>query len=252
MQGEILYHLACATLGEIFNPGMLNPTDTVASWSWVVLVAIPPKFPQFVCLNKYFTVPVKSEKLLCEEFLAKCVCILDLFSLPPTALKVSVTGPPCRYSHPCQADLQLTAQLTKLQALGVAVSTRCTYQPGVKQYLDFCAEYKISPLPASETTLRYFCAHLSALTSYPTIKVYLAGIRLLHIADPTKEAPLLHYLCTAIRRSQSTPPKKRQPITVSLLKIMEKELFRSNPPFKRQVSLLGSFHLGLLWLSEGE
>ena len=63
---------------------------------------------------------------------------------------------------------------------------------------------------------------------------------------------MLHYLCTAIRRSQSTPPKKRQPITVSLLKIMEKELFWSNPPFKRQVSLLGSFHLGLLWLSEGE
>ena len=110
----------------------------------------------------------------------------------------------------------LTAQLTKLQALGVAASTRCTYQSGIKIYLDLSTEYKISPLPASETILRYFCAHLSASTFYPTIKVYLAGIRLLHIdngfADPTKEAPLLHYLYTAIRHSQTTPPKKRQPI----------------------------------------
>ena len=112
-------------------------------------------------------------------------------------------------------------------------------------------------MPASETTLRYFCAHLSALTSYPTIKVYLAGIRLLHIengfADPTKEAPLLHYLCTAIRRSQSTPPKKRQPITVSLLKIMEKELFRSNLPSRDKSAYWAAFILafyGFLRASE--
>ena len=43
-----------------------EPSDTVASWSWVVLVAIPPKFTQFICLNKYLTAPVKTEKLLCE------------------------------------------------------------------------------------------------------------------------------------------------------------------------------------------
>ena len=89
------------------------------------------------------------------------------------------------------------------------------------------------------------------------VATLLAGIRLLHIengfADPTKEDPLLHYLCTAIRRSQSTPPKKRQPITVSLLKIIENELFWSNFPSRDKSAYSAAFTLafyGFLRASE--
>ena len=95
-------------------------------------------------------------------------------------------------------------------------------------YLTLCQKYAIEPLPASELTLRYFCTELSHSLSYPTIKVYLAGVRLFHIenhvADPTKEAPLLHYLCTAIRRHKGDRTPTRHPITLPLLRAIKTEL----------------------------
>ena len=98
----------------------------------------------------------------------------------------------------------------------------------MRAYLNFCQKYTIEPLPASELTLRYFCTELSHSLSYPTIKVYLAGVRLFHIenhvADPTKEAPLLQYLCTAIRRSKGDKTQTRHPITLPLLRAIKTEL----------------------------
>ena len=62
---------------------------------------------------------------------------------------------------------------------------------------------------------------LCEMVSYPTIKVYLAGIRLLHIEhgyeDPTKDVPLLTYLCTGIRHSGKKNSRTRLPITISHL-----------------------------------
>ena len=45
-----------------------------------------------------------------------------------------------------------------------------------------------------------------------------------HLADPTKDAPLLHYLCTAIRRSQGDRPPRRLPITITLLRHLKANL----------------------------
>ena len=96
----------------------------------------------------------------------------------------------------------------------------------------FCSEQGIPLLPASELTLRYFCTYLSKKVSYQTIKVYLAGIRLLHLehglADPTRDAPLLTYLCTGIRRSCSKKARTRQPITIPLLHSIKRQLSNSS------------------------
>ena len=108
-----------------------------------------------------------------------------------------------------------------MQAYGVAASTRWTYYAGIISYLAFCSKYSINPLPASELTLHYFCAKLSNLVTHATIKVYPAGICLFHIEnnfpDPTKEAPLLCYLCTAIRRYAGETNLKCLPITIPIL-----------------------------------
>ena len=65
-----------------------------------------------------------------------------------------------------------------------------------------------------------FCAKMSASISAQTIRVYLAGIRLLHIEngfpDPTQGAQLLHYLCTAICREQGERQYSHFPITIPL------------------------------------
>lgn len=54
--------------------------------------------------------------------------------------------------------------------------------------------------------------------SQRTIKVYLAAIRLLHLKKnydyPTKDAPLLRYLCTAIWHHQGDHQPRQMPITI--------------------------------------
>ena len=81
-----------------------------------------------------------------------------------------------------------------------------------------------------QLTLRYFCTELSESLSYATIRVYLAGIRLLHIenhlADPT--AWQRHLCSTTIPRYKGDRRLKRQPITISLLRSIRFELSRDS------------------------
>jgi len=79
------------------------------------------------------------------------------------------------------ADPNLHSTLQHFIYLGVAPSTRLTYQSGTSSFLKFCTIYSIPPYPTSTLTLQFFCAHFALHVSYKTIKVYLAGIRLAHL-----------------------------------------------------------------------
>ena len=67
-------------------------------------------------------------------------------------------------------------------------------------------------------------------SSYVTINVYLAGVRLLHVEnhfpDPTAEAHLLHYLCNGICGYTGDTKPSRLLITISLLWSIKFELSR--------------------------
>ena len=95
--------------------------------------------------------------------------------------------------------------------LGVAPSTRRTYQAGINRFTQFCTSYNLQPLPASPLTLRYLCAYLSPSVQHSTIKLYLTALRLFHVehsyTDPTKDCLL-----------QSTTTRPRLPITIQLLR----------------------------------
>lgn len=139
----------------------------------------------------------------------------------------------------------------------MAASTRRTYQAGVTAYCTFCRKYNLAPLPASQTTLRYFCAQMSSSVSYQTIKVYLAGLRLFHIEhglpDPTRDTPLLHYLCTGIRRCDAHKTRRRHPITLPLLRTIKGELARSATHSRDKLAYWAAFTLafyGFLRASE--
>lgn len=123
--------------------------------------------------------------------------------------------------------------------------------------MKFCTSHGILPLPATELTLRYFCAHLSSSCAYQTIKVYLAGIRLLHLEqgldDPTRDASLLHYLCVGIRRTKGDSPRRRNPITLAILHIIKQELACSHLPSGDKLLYWAAFTLafyGFLRASE--
>ena len=115
--------------------------------------------------------------------------------------------------------------------LGVAPSTRRTYQSGLTAFNTFCHQFGIVPFPASSLTLEYFCAHVSQQISCKTLKVYLSEICLAHIErglpDPTKSTSL-HLVCRGIRRQQGDSRRVWLPITINLLRLLKEQLRTSN------------------------
>ena len=144
------------------------------------------------------------------------------------------------------ANAQLHTRLLQCRYHGVAPSTRCTYQSGIKAFITFCARFNISPLPTSSLTLQYFCAEISQTISYKTLKVYLAAIRLLHIEhdlpDPTDDS-LLELVCRGIHRQQGDNPRPRLPITINHLRTLKNQLRISQYSLLEQRMLWSSFTL---------
>ena len=117
-----------------------------------------------------------------------------------------------------------------LQLRGIAPSTKRTYQAGMTRFVQFCAQFNLTPLPASHLTLRYFCAYLSPSVRNTTIKLYLSAIRFHHIQhehqDPTRDT-LIQYVVKGIKRTQSLNTRQRLPITLQALKALKSALHNS-------------------------
>ena len=83
---------------------------------------------------------------------------------------------------PTKEDLEVTAQTLISQSL--RVTTRRTYNSAQKRFFEFCVQYKLSPLPATEEVLLLYVAFLyEQKLKYATVQVYLSAIRSLHIFE---------------------------------------------------------------------
>ena len=92
-------------------------------------------------------------------------------------------------------------------------------------------------MPTSESTLLLFVAHLASLKlSHSTIKVYLSGVRSLHVAQGHHDSfnkcltPRLHQVIKGIRKDNAIihTPRIRRPITIEIMKGI-KEVLLQNP-----------------------
>ena len=110
---------------------------------------------------------------------------------------------------------------------GLAKSTRRTYSAAQRRFLEFCfwsGQVKSggSPLPASEWTLILFITELSRSLKASSIKVFLSGVRSLHVENvfdnPLKNRPRLEQVLRGIKRSQGLERRPRRPITASVLR----------------------------------
>ena len=154
------------------------------------------------------------------------------------------------------ADTFLSTSLRQFIYLGVAPSTRQTYNSGINSYLNFCTRFNIQPYPASSLTLQFFCTDLSRHISYKSIKVYLAGIRLAHLelghSDP-KVDESLRLVIRGIRRMQGDSCRQRLPITIDLLRTLKQQIRISNYSLLEQRLLWAAFttaFYGFLRVSE--
>ena len=205
---EVLFHCDNQSVCDIWQKGSTRQPETMA------LVRM-----------LYFCAAHFDIHVMTTHIAGYCRC-----PLPFTGGTLQATGPKCSRPtrpHPCMAHPVLDRLLIQYQSLGVAPSTRRTYQAGVRSYLLFCDQFTIPPFPASPLTLRYFCSHIAGHVSHKTIKVYLSGIRLEHLEhghlDPTDDE-LLRLLCKGIKRSQGDTSRLRLPITINVLKDLKTQL----------------------------
>ena len=104
---------------------------------------------------------------------------------------------------------------------GLADNTHRTYSSAQRQYFTFCETHQLTAIPASEETLSLFVAFLAERLKPQSIKVYLAGIRALHIShgfhNPLTHTIKLKQTLRGIEREHSSPAKQKLPITFDLL-----------------------------------
>lgn len=104
---------------------------------------------------------------------------------------------------------------------GLAESTHRTYNSAQRQYIEFCDNYKLQAVPGSENTLALFISYLAGRIKPQSIKVYLAGIRALHIRqsyrNPFTDTIKLQQTLCRIEREHFAPTKQKLPITFDLL-----------------------------------
>ena len=109
----------------------------------------------------------------------------------------------------------------------LALSTHSSYSSAARSFTHFCALYNClhqngSPLPASEHTLMLFSTYLARSLKPQSIKLYLYGVRTLHLdwgfPDPLEGASRLQILLRGIKRVHGCWPDRRFPVTPSLLR----------------------------------
>ena len=116
---------------------------------------------------------------------------------------------------------------------GLAPSTRRSYASSQAQFISFCRQLgKLHPsgLPclADEWMLCLFVTFLARTIKHSSIKVYLSGVRALHIdhgfADPLINCLRLQRVVRGIKRCQGSSSSSRLPITDDLMLVIWQSL----------------------------
>ena len=136
--------------------------------------------------------------------------------------------------HPPPIPLQLLQDLiSPLQKHSAIPFWLKSYATALSQFLSFCCQLgrihsSGSPCPADEWTLCLFATFLAGSLQHSSIKVYLFGMRALHIkqgfADPLRNCLRLQHVIRSIKRTQGSPSSSRLPITDDLILVIWKSL----------------------------
>ena len=120
----------------------------------------------------------------------------------------------------------LLVKAQEFYANSLAASTLSTYSAGQLRFTNFCKELKVTAIPATEATLIFFATYLATINiSHATIKVYLAGVRHMHVSAglfsyfDKQLTPRLQLTLKGIQKNQAVtqPPRIRLPITLQIM-----------------------------------
>ena len=179
---------------------------------------------------------------------------------------IQAAGPTCAassYANPSRPADRLDLSALEQQCFsflthGLAPSTRPSYASAQTKFSSFCSQLgKLhpsgSPCPTNEWTLCLFVTFLARTLQHSSIKVYLSGIRALHIyqrfPDPLTDCLRLQRVVRGIKRCQGTP-STWLPITDHLMLVIWRSLDLSLPDHQMFWAACSLGYFGFLCASE--
>lgn len=124
------------------------------------------------------------------------------------------------------AHRELGEAVQKYYSEALTAATKRTYRAGQKRYMEFCKQFKLNPIPVSESNLCYFVAFLGEKgLMASSINGYLSAIRQWQISEGHPEParaqmPRLKQLLKGVkvvRGKEGRATRKKLPITPSIL-----------------------------------
>ena len=117
------------------------------------------------------------------------------------------------------AEIQAQAEL--LVSNGIQSSTRSTYSGPQKMFIQFCNQFGLNPLPATDNALLLFITHLHKKSlSISTVKVYISSIITMHnmcgLVPPNQKNPRIRLALRAIAL-KCPEPRQQSPVTFKVL-----------------------------------
>jgi integrase len=120
-------------------------------------------------------------------------------------------------------QLDLLDKARNYQRKSKAESTQNVYHSAVKDFDVFCSDRRWQSVPATPQTVAQYIAFIADGQAVSTIQVKLAAIsaahRLAHLPDPTEDEDVRSVMA-GIRRDRGKPPKKKDAITLDMLRSM--------------------------------
>ena len=142
-----------------------------------------------------------------------------------------------------QSISQLTRNANTYLRLSIAPSTSRNYNSAVSAYERFCSHLHLRPFPPTETVLIWYATHTASFSSHANVKVHMAAIKHFSIVRGDsvqfRDFDRLYLVIRGIKRSQGTSRSlpKRLPITPSLLRVINQNLFNSLRLYEDKVML---------------
>lgn len=147
---------------------------------------------------------------------------------------VNSTTPPFAVG-PAHALAHLDGTIAATMQAAFAPSSAAQIKKEAFYFVRFCALYGLSHLifARDELTFMRYIAFLSQTCNHDTISNYLHGIRVLYqqqgLGHPFTDMPFLAMLRRGVRRLRGAPPKKKMPVTPSMLRRWQLLLDAASP-----------------------
>jgi hypothetical protein len=115
----------------------------------------------------------------------------------------------------------LLAEARVLKSQAFAVSTKASYRTHFMTFVRFCIFYGVKPVPALQSTIACYIAHLARTMAPVSVNIYLNIIRILHeesgLRNPLLDNYELAMIKRGLKRMKGAPPKQKAPMTVDIL-----------------------------------